>query len=54
MNAPDAGELPPLFNSIRSNIERVMSGQSASIRHLLAERIVAGLDQAAGGRSSAR
>ena len=38
MNAPDAGELPPLANSIRSNMERVMAGQSVSIRHILAAK----------------
>ena len=42
MNAPDAGELLRLSTSIRINIERVMSGQSASIRHILAAFLAGG------------
>ncbi len=42
MNAADAGELPPLATSIRTNIERVMSGQSAAIRHILAAFLARG------------
>ena len=42
MNAPEAGELPRLATSIRTNIEQVMSGQSASIRHILAAFLAGG------------
>jgi MoxR-like ATPase len=42
MNAVDTGELPRLATSIRTNIERVMSGQSASIRHILAAFLAGG------------
>ena len=42
MNAPVAGELPSLATSIRTNIERVMAGQSASIRHILAAFLAGG------------
>ena len=42
MNAPDAGDLQRLATSIRTNIERVMSGQSASIRHILAAFLAGG------------
>lgn len=38
MNAPVAGELPPLANSIRTAMERVMAGQSDCIRHILAAK----------------
>jgi MoxR-like ATPase len=42
MNAADAGELPRLATSIRTNIERVMAGQSASIRRILAAFLAGG------------
>jgi len=42
MNAPDAGELLPLATSVRTNIERVMAGQSASIRRILAAFLAGG------------
>jgi len=42
MNATDAGELPRLAASIRTNIERVMAGQSASIRRILAAFLAGG------------
>jgi MoxR-like ATPase len=42
MNATDADELPRLATSIRSNIERVMTGQSASIRRILAAFLAGG------------
>ena len=42
VNAPEADELLRLSGSIRTNIERVMSGQSASIRHILAAFLAGG------------
>ena len=42
MNAADTGELPRLATSIRANVEQVMSGQSASIRHILAALLAGG------------
>ena len=42
MNAPDTGDLPRLAASIRANIERVMAGQSASIRRILATFLAGG------------
>jgi MoxR-like ATPase len=42
MNAPDASDLPRLAASIRTNIERVIAGQSASIRRILAAFLAGG------------
>lgn len=38
MIEPDAGELPPLANSIRTNMQRVMAGQSVCMRHIPAAK----------------
>jgi len=42
MNAADPGEMPALAASIRTNVERVMAGQSASIRRILAAFLAGG------------
>ena len=42
MNATDTDELPRLATSIRTNIERVITGQSASIRRILAAFLAGG------------